>query len=96
MEKQKPEELWTVNVDACQVIDKAPPGINANATNANANAYDFRNGVLRFNVYWDGSGQYRATAIAIKDLQEDGQARALEMFAKLPASANCKPPKFTP
>jgi hypothetical protein len=55
-------------------------------------------GTVTFNVlsggsYLGGAGN-NSQMIAMKDLGEDGQTRAREMYSKLPASANCNPPKF--
>lgn len=76
-----------VNVykNTCTVIDNNPQKAGFEGY---MNNYDFRNGVLTFH-----SDHYRAHSIPMKDLAEDGQARAIEMFRFLDGT-NCKPPKF--
>lgn len=74
-----------VNKSTCSVLDRSAIKHGFEGLN---NKYDFKNGVLRFN-----SGYTFETAVAIKDLAEDGQARATEMFTFL-AGTTCKAPKF--
>lgn len=74
-----------VDAKACVVTDKNLKG----DWYGSWNAYDFKNGAVHF----DTLSRWQST-LSMKDLAEDGQARAQEMFKHLPPSANCKPPKF--
>ncbi len=50
--------------------------------------FDYKYGTVVF-----GPGYQSATAMAMKDLAEDGQAEAVALFKYLDGTA-CKPPKF--
>ena len=87
----EPKKTVEVIADSCVVVD-----LQTGNPYFMANAYDFRNGALIFNAGPKGYTYRDSVAMGMKGLQEDGQARALEMFSHLPASANCKAPKFNP
>ena len=71
----------------CVVVDKHPEN---KGFFGYYNKYDFKNGVLHFKA-----SSNNATSQSFKNLAEDGQARATEMFTFL-AGTNCKAPKFGP
>ncbi len=79
--------------ESCLVID-LNPGRPYAEYDRESNAYEFRNGVLLLNITDYGSMKRETSAISLKSLSPEGQARAVEMFKKIPPSANCKPPKF--
>ena len=80
--------------DACVVVDKSPGFPYANGNFGTANTYDFRNGVVLFNTYSDGTAGRATTAAPLSQLNDSGKAHATEMYNKLPASAKCEAPKL--
>ncbi|MEZ0224067.1 MAG: hypothetical protein ACAH83_05910 [Alphaproteobacteria bacterium] len=87
-----PQEEYTVVPEKCVVVDRDADRYQPE--NYSNIAYNFRMGAVAFNTTYSGFAYKEGMMMPMKDLAEDGQARALEMFSKLPASANCKAPKF--
>jgi hypothetical protein len=74
-----------VHPEQCIVTDLEPTTYQVGDSPV---TYNFKMGSVTFNI------SSHSNTMAMKDLAEDGQAIALQMFAKLPPSANCKAPKF--
>lgn len=87
---------YSVNELKGIVVDLQPVGVDTRYVTNSYNTYDFRNGVLIFSTFVNGHASERSVAVPIKDLAEDGRARAMEMYKHLPESAHIKPPKFNP
>jgi hypothetical protein len=98
---QEDKQGFAVLPEKCAVVD-----LNTSAYQIpypgpqNAATYNFKTGAVTFNTFTGigrsnlGSSSTSSQTIPMKDLAADGQVRALEMFSKLPASAQCKAPKF--
>ena len=86
-EKQK----YRVLPEQCIVVDRDTKSYQTDPFDI---TYNFRLGAVVINTGPDGNIAPSSGVMAMKDLAEDGQARAQELYAKLPASANCKAPKF--
>ncbi|MEZ0222960.1 MAG: hypothetical protein ACAH83_00275 [Alphaproteobacteria bacterium] len=87
-----PRPAYETHPEQCIVID-ADAG-RYQIGQISAISYNFRMGVVTLPTNIHGWAYDSSATIAMNDLAEDGQARAMEMFAKLPPSANCKAPKF--
>lgn len=82
--------------ESCVVVDLKPGYPYQAQYESYDNTYDFRNGILLINTEADGSMYRSTTSVAISDLNQGGQKRAMEMYSKLPASAGCEAPTFKP
>ncbi|MEZ0224524.1 MAG: hypothetical protein ACAH83_08225 [Alphaproteobacteria bacterium] len=82
---------YRVLPEQCMVVDRDTRRYQADPFDI---TYNFRMGAVIFNTGLSGEIAPSSEVMPMKDLAEDGQARAQELYAKLPASANCKPPKF--
>ena len=90
-ETAKAEQKYNVLPEQCTVVDLDAKNYQPEPY---AIAYNFRMGAVVFSTGTRGYISRDSAVMPMKDLAEDGQARAQEMYSKLPASANCKAPKF--